>query len=116
MPYLLFENPNVAAYLKVLNKWMGLSPPISNQLFYALLYGKYGIWCRYAVPAESAAAFEAALQQQHGPEAVSQLTAKHLYCALPIQLLKKLGVRRFLQMPGYAVLTYPVSFSSYQLH
>lgn len=71
------------------------------------------ILCRYAVPAERASAFQAALQQQHGPDAVSQLTAKHLYCALPMQLLKKLGVRRFLQMPGYAVLTYPVSFLPY---
>ena len=66
--------------------------------------------CRYAVPAESAAAFEAALQQQQGPDAAAQLTAKHLYCSLPVQLLKQLGVRRFLQMPGYAFLTYPVSF------
>ena len=67
------------------------------------------MWCRYVVPAESAARFEAALQQQQqGPDSVAQLTAKHLYCSLPVQLLKQLGVKRFLQMPGYAVLTYPV--------
>ena len=44
-----------------------------------------------------------------GSTAVVSLTAKHLYCNLPLPLLKKLGVKRFLQMPGYAVLTYPVS-------
>ena len=60
------------------------------------------------VPAESAAQFEAALQGQQGPDAVAQLTAKHLYCSLPVHLLKQLRVKRFLQMPGYAVLTYPV--------
>lgn len=64
--------------------------------------------CRYVVPAASATQFEAALQEQQGRECVAQLTAKHLYCSLPVQLLKQLGVRRFLQMPGYAVLTYPV--------
>ena len=60
------------------------------------------------VPAESAAQFEAALQEQQGPDGVAQLTAKHLYCSLPVHLLKQLRVKRFLQMPGYAVLTYPV--------
>ena len=49
---------------------------------------------------------EAALQEQQGPDAVAQLTAKHLYCSLPVHLLKQLRVKSFLQMPGYAVLTY----------
>ncbi len=61
------------------------------------------------VPAAKAAGFEAALEQQHGPNALAALTGKHLYCSLPLPLLKELGVKRFLQMPGYAVLTYPVS-------
>lgn len=65
--------------------------------------------CRYVVPAASAAGFEAALEQQQGPNALAALTGKHLYCSLPLPLLRELGVKRFLQMPGYAVLTYPVS-------
>ena len=65
--------------------------------------------CRYAVPAEKAACFEAALRELHGDQALASLTAKHMYCPLPVSLLKELGVKRFLQMPGYAVLTYPVS-------
>ena len=64
--------------------------------------------CRYVVPAESAARFEAAVQEQQGPLGVAQLTGKHLYCSQPVHLLKQLGVKRFLQLPGYAVLTYPV--------
>ena len=65
--------------------------------------------CRYVVPAASAAGFEAALEQQQGPNALAALTGKHLYCSLPLPLLRELGVKRFLQIPGYAVLTYPVS-------
>ena len=65
--------------------------------------------CRYVVPAASAAGFEAALEQQQGPNALAALTGKHLYCSLPLPLLRELGVKRFLQMPGFAVLTYPVS-------
>ncbi|KAA6427379.1 MAG: hypothetical protein FRX49_02043 [Trebouxia sp. A1-2] len=72
-----------------------------------MTYGAPKIW--YVVPAASAARFEAALEQQHGPNALAALTAKHLYCSLPLPLLKELGVKRFLQMPGYAVLTYPGS-------
>lgn len=64
--------------------------------------------CRYVVPAESAAQFEAAVQEGQGPLGVAQLTGKHLYCSQPLHLLKRLGVKRFLQLPGYAVLTYPV--------
>lgn len=65
--------------------------------------------CRYAVPAEKAACFEAALRQLHGDQALASLTAKHMYRPLPMSLLKELGVKRLLQMPGYAVLTYPVN-------
>ena len=61
------------------------------------------------VPAASAAGFVAGLEQQQGPNALAALTGKHLYCTLPLPLLKELRVKRFLQMPGYAVLTYPVS-------
>ena len=67
--------------------------------------------CRYVVPAGSAARFEAALEQQKGPHALAALTAKHLYCSLPPPVLRKLGVKRFLQMPGSAVLTFPVPAS-----
>ncbi|DBA93628.1 TPA: demethylase [Trebouxia sp. C0006] len=70
-----------------------------------MTYGAPKIW--YVVPAASAAGFEAALEQQQGPNALAALTGKHLYCSLPLPLLKELGVKRFLQMPGYAVLTYP---------
>lgn len=65
--------------------------------------------CRYVVPAASAAAFEAALQEAQGATAGASLTAKHPYCSLRVPLLRQLGVKRFLQLPGYAVLTYPVS-------
>ena len=68
------------------------------------------------MPAASAAEFVAALQQLRGPTAMASLTAKHLYCNLPLPLLKKLGVKRFLQMPGYAVLTYPVSSLLLPMH
>ena len=61
------------------------------------------------MPAESSKQFEAALEQQLGPHALALLTAKHLYCSLPLPVLKQLGVKRFLQLPGYAVLTFPVS-------
>ena len=64
--------------------------------------------CRYVVPPGSATQFEAAVKQQSGPHALAALTAKHLYCSLPLAVLRELGVKRFLQMPGYAVLTYPV--------
>ena len=60
------------------------------------------------VPPERSTDFEAALQEQHGPQALAALTAKHMYCSLPVAVLKDLGVKRFLQMPGYAVITYPV--------
>ena len=59
--------------------------------------------CRYVVPAGSAAQFEAALEQQKGPHALAALTAKHLYCSLPSAVLRELGVKPFLQMPGSAV-------------
>ena len=67
--------------------------------------------CRYVVPPASAAEFEAAVEQQQGQGTASlaSLTAKHLYCQLPLALLRQLGVKRFLQMPGCAVLTYPVT-------
>ena len=65
--------------------------------------------CRYAVPVESAALFEEDLKKVHGPGGLMSLTAKHMYCTLSVSRLKDLGVKRFVQMPGYAVLTYPVS-------
>ena len=52
------------------------------------------------------------MQQHQGPHALAQLTGKLLYCNLPLDLLKQLGVRRILQLPGYALLTYPVSLST----
>lgn len=70
---------------------------------------KLGVSCRYAVPVESAALFEADLQELHGPGALMSLTAKHMYCTLSVPRLQELGVKRFVQMPGYSVLTYPVS-------
>ena len=65
--------------------------------------------CRYAVPVESAALFEEDLKKVHGPGGLMSLTAKHMYYTLSVSRLKDLGVKRFVQMPGYAVLTYPVS-------
>ena len=70
---------------------------------------EHNAFCRYVVPAARARQFETAVQQHHGTTAVASLTAKHVYCALPLPQLQQLGVRRFLQMPGCAVLTYPVS-------
>ncbi|DBA82438.1 TPA: hypothetical protein ACH3X2_000674 [Trebouxia sp. C0005] len=70
-----------------------------------LCYGAPKVW--YAVPVESAALFEADLQELHGPGALMSLTAKHMYCTLSVPRLQELGVKRFVQMPGYSVLTYP---------
>jgi len=64
------------------------------------------------VPIESAARFEAYLEELHGPEALVSLMAKHMYCTMPVSRLQELGVKRFVQMPGYAVLTYPVSHAT----
>ncbi len=58
--------------------------------------------CRYAVPVESAALFEEDLERLHGPGALMSLTAKHMYCTLSVSRLQELGVKTFVQMPGYA--------------
>jgi len=65
--------------------------------------------CRYTVPVESATKFEEELKKLHGPGALMSLTTKHMFCTLSVSRLQELGVKRFVQMPGYAVLTYPVS-------
>lgn len=64
---------------------------------------------RYVVPAERQAEFEAELQRQQQTKSLAALTAKAMYCSLPVPVLKKLEVKRFLQLPGHAVVTYPVS-------
>ncbi len=72
---------------------------------------KLGVFlaCRYTVPAESATMFEEELEKMHGPGALMSLTTKQMFCNLPVSRLQELKVKRFVQMPGYAVLTYPVS-------
>ncbi len=65
--------------------------------------------CRYVVHVESAARFEKELKRLHGSGALMSLTAKHMFCTLSVSRLQELKVKRFVQMPGCAVLTYHVN-------
>lgn len=65
--------------------------------------------CRYVVPPQQAEKFEAAVAARCGDHALARLTGKGIFEMFSVGDLAALGVKRFVQMPGTGVMTFPVS-------
>ena len=65
--------------------------------------------CRYVVPPQQAEVFEAAVAARCGDHALARLTGKGIFEMFSAADLAGLGVKRFVQMPGTGVMTFPVS-------
>ena len=65
--------------------------------------------CRYVVPPQQAEVFEAAVAGRCGDHALARLTGKGIFEMFSAGDLAALGVKRFVQMPGTGVMTFPVS-------
>ena len=74
--------------------------------------------CRYVVPPQQAEVFEAAVAAavaaRCGDHALARLTGKAIFEMFSAADLAALGVKRFVQMPGTGVMTFPVSLPSPQ--
>ena len=70
--------------------------------------------CRYVVPPQQAEVFEAAVAARCGDHALARLTGKGIFAMFSAGDLAALGVKRFVQMPGTGVMTFPVSLPGSQ--
>ena len=70
--------------------------------------------CRYVVPPQQAEVFEAAVAARCGDHALARLTGKGIFELFSAADLAALGVKRFVQMPGTGVMTFPVSLPGSQ--